>query len=45
MEEAQGEKIGTHGDNCPHCLGGKCECHCRECRPDLWEELYEENHS
>lgn len=31
------EIIGIHGDNCPHCLGMKCECLCRECRPELWE--------
>ena len=29
-------ELGTHGENCPHCCGKKCECGCRICRPDLW---------
>lgn len=24
-------KIGTHGESCPHCNGGPCECLCKEC--------------
>lgn len=27
---------GAHRDECPHCLGGKCECQCRMCQPHLW---------
>lgn len=26
-------EIGIHGDSCLHCLGGKCECLCKTCRP------------
>jgi len=36
--EEEYNKIGIHGNNCPHCLGGDCECHCEICRSDLWEK-------
>ncbi len=42
---ASGKKIenknvlGIHGEKCPHCLGGKCECLCTTCRPTNTEEV------
>lgn len=36
--EVEKDKLGMHGKECPHCSWGDCECHCKICRPDLWDE-------